>query len=342
MSTQHLRVLALVHDYLMPPADLTGIDLETAQWKMEHDVLSGLNQLGHEVHALSIADTLEPVTEAAARIKPHIVFNLLENLREISTFDQNVVSFLEVLRMAYTGCNPRGLMLSRDKAISKTLLAYHRIPVPEFAVYPVGHAIRRPKRLQFPLIVKSLTEDASEGISQASVVVDDQKLQERVQFIHDKIGTDALAERYIDGRELYVGVIGNQRLTTLPVWELHLAQMPESSYRIATGRVKWSARFQKKHGIKAGPATDLPEGVEVRIRRICKRVFRSLQLNGYARIDLRLDPNGRVYVLEANANPQLAQGEDLAESAKHAGISYGQLLQRIIAAGLSWRPERRG
>jgi D-alanine-D-alanine ligase len=339
---RRLRVLALVHDYLMPPEDVSGVDLEAAEWKMEHDVLSTLRAMGHELLPLGIKDTLVPINEALERFKPHIAFNLMENLREVPTYDQNVVSFLEVLRVAYTGCNPRGMVLSRDKAISKTLLAYHHVPVPEFTVYPVGRAVRRPKRLVFPLIVKSLTADASEGIAQASVVTDDTRLQERVRFIHTKLGTDALVERYIPGRELYVGVLGNERLTTLPVWELHLSKMPEAAYHIATDRVKWNRRFQEKHGIEAGPATDLPEEVVKRIRRICSRVYRTLQLNGYARIDLRLDNEGRVYVLEANANPQLAVGEDFAESAKHAGMTYPQLLQRIIAAGLSWRPEGRG
>jgi D-alanine-D-alanine ligase len=339
---RRLRVLALVHDYLMPPEDVSGVDLETAEWKMEYDVLSTLRGMGHELLPLGIKDTLVPINEALEQFKPHIAFNLMENLREVASFDQNVVSFLEVLGAAYTGCNPRGLVLSRDKAISKTLLAYHHVPVPDFAVYPLGRKVRRPKRLQFPLIVKSLTADSSEGISQASVVADDTKLQERVRFVHEKSGTDALVERYIEGRELYVGVLGNERLMILPVWELHLSKMPESAYQIATERVKWNKRFQDRHGIDAGPAKDLPDDVVKRIRRICHRVYRTLQLSGYARIDLRLDTEGRVYVLEANANPQLAIGEDFAESAKHAGLTYPQVLQRIMAAGLSWRPERRG
>jgi D-alanine-D-alanine ligase len=335
MASRRLRVLVLLHDYLVPPDDVSGVDLTSAEWRMEYNVLSTLRKMGHDVHPLPIKDTLVPVNEAAERFKPNVAFNLLENLREISTFDQNVVSFLEVLRVAYTGCNPRGLMLSRDKAISKTLMAYHRIPVPDFAVYPMGRAVRRPKRLRFPLIVKSLIADASEGIAQASVVGDDNKLRERVRFIHENIGTDALVERYIEGRELYVGILGNQRLMVLPVWELHLGNMPPESYQIATGRAKWNLRFQEKHGIEAGRARDVPNVLEERIRRVCKRVYRALQLSGYARIDLRLDPEGRVYVLEANANPQLAEGEDLAESAKHAGILYPQLLHRIMTAGMS-------
>ena len=164
--------------------------------------------------------------------------------------------------MPYTGCNPRGLMLARDKALSKTLLAYHRIPVPEFAVFRVGRAIQRPKRLKFPAIVKSLTQESSIGIAQASVVEDEDKLRERVRFIHHKVGTDAIVERYIEGRELYVGVLGNLKLQVFPVWELKFAKLPEDRWRIATERVKWSGSYQKKYGITSGPASDLPEDVQ--------------------------------------------------------------------------------
>jgi D-alanine-D-alanine ligase len=232
-------------------------------------------------------------------------------------------------------------MLARDKAISKNLLAYHRIAVPEFAVVRVGRTVKRPKRLAFPLIVKSLTQEASIGISQASVVDDDERLQERVKFIHTSIGTDAIVERYVDGRELYVGIIGNQRLQVFPVWELTFSRMPEDAHRIATERVKWSYKYQKKHGIKQDEAK-LPPEVAARIQHLARRVYRTLDLSGYARIDFRLEESGKVYVLEANPNPQLSYGEEFAESAERAGLSYEAVLQRIINAGLQWRPERLG
>jgi D-alanine-D-alanine ligase len=232
-------------------------------------------------------------------------------------------------------------MLGRDKALTKKILTYHRVPVADFVVFPRGRGVRRPKRLEFPLIVKSLTLDASIGISQASVVEDDDKLRERVAFIHNSIQTDALVERYIDGRELYVGVLGNQRLIVLPVWELDFANMPEESRRIATERLKWSHSYQKKHGIACGPAV-LSEAEARHIRNLCKRVYRNLMFSGYARIDLRTSSSGRVYVLEANPNPQLAYGEDFAESAEKAGLGYEALLQRILNLGLRWEPHRLG
>ena len=336
-----LRIVLLMHDYLVPPDDVTGIDLLSVTWKTEHDVLVTLREMGHDVRPVGIKDDLTVIRRAVEEFKPHIAFNMMENFHEIGAFDHNIVSYLELLRVPYTGCNPRGLMLSRDKALSKTLLSYHRIPVPDFVVVHVGRKPRRPKRLAFPLIVKSLTEEASIGISQASVVHDDDRMRERVEFIHSSVGTDAIIERYIDGRELYVGIIGNQRLRVLPVWELHFTKMPDDVHRIATERVKWSPKYQRKYGIKTREAR-LPDGVAASIQRLCKRVYRTLDLSGYARIDMRMDESGRVYVIEANPNPQLAYGEDFAESAERAGLEYDQLLQQILLAGLRWRPERVG
>ncbi|HVJ27117.1 MAG TPA: hypothetical protein VM493_06215, partial [Vicinamibacterales bacterium] len=234
-----LRVVLLMHDYLVPPEDVSGHDLMSVQWKTEHDVLVTLREMGHDVRPVGIKDDLTVIRRAVEEFKPHIAFNMMENFHEVGAFDHNIVSYLELLRVPYTGCNPRGLMLARDKALSKTLLTYHRIPVPDFAVVHVGRKPRRPKRLAFPLIVKSLTEEASIGIAQASVVNDEEKLRERVAFIHASVGTDAIIERYIDGRELYVGILGNQRLRVFPVWELHFTNMPDDVHRIATERVKW-------------------------------------------------------------------------------------------------------
>jgi D-alanine-D-alanine ligase len=340
VTATRLRVLALVHRHLIPPDTIEeGTDIVSAPWRTEYDVISTLTALGHEVQALGVHDDLGDIRRTVADWKPHIAFNLLEGFDDITIFDQNVISYLELLKVSYTGCNPRGLLLSSDKSLSKKLLAYHRIAVPEFEVYRSGRPIRRPKRLDFPLIVKSLTQEASIGISQASVVDTDEKLKERVAFIHDSIGTTAIAERYVEGRELYVGIFGNQTLQALPVWELFFTNMPEGSRRIATDRVKWSVKYQKKYGIDSGPARDLPEPVAHQIQHVCKRAYRALELSGYARIDLRLDEAGNVWVLEANPNPQIARGEDFAASADKVGLPYETLLQRIVNLGLRWQPE---
>ena len=337
---RRLRVLALMHEGMVPPDDVTGHDFLKVDWKMEYDVISTLGEIGHDVHSLGVGSDLGAIRKAMHDFKPHIVFNLLEDFNNVAIYDQNVVSYLELIGMPYTGCNPRGLMLARDKAISKQLLTYHRIAVPDFAVFKKGKPIRKPKKLRFPLIVKSLVLEGSAGISQASVVSDEDRLAERVEFIHDHFQTDAIVERYIEGRELYVGVMGNHRLQVFPVWELSFTKRVREVRPIATGRVKWNSRYQKRYGITTGAAKGLPEAKRDAIQHLCKRVYRILGLNGYARLDLRLDHNGKIYVLEANPNPQLAYGEDFAESAEHAGISYEDLMQRIISLGRRWESER--
>src|SRR5262245_54259281 len=338
-----LRVLVLMHDYLVPPDDVSGHDLETAQWRTEYDVLKTLRQdLLHDVQVLGVKDDLAGIRQANDTFRPHIAFNLMEAFHEVGTFDQNVVAYLELLRLPYTGCNPRGMLLARDKALSKKLLHYHRIPAPEFGVVVRGRKTRLPKRMRYPMFVKPLTQESSIGISQASVVEDEAKLKERVQFIHDSIATDAIVEEYIEGRELYCGVIGNQRLQILPAWEMTFANMPDSQHRIATERVKWSKKYQEKMGIDTAQAKELPDGAADLVQHVSRRVYRTLELSGYARIDLRLDAQGRVYVIEANPNPQIARTEDFAASAVAVGLNYPALLQRILTTGMRWEPDRLG
>ena len=335
---KRLRVLVLMHKDLVPPEPLNGQNPESAEWRTEYDVVSTLKKLGHDVQALGVKSDLEVIRTAVEGWKPHIAFNLLEEFDGLAVYDQNVVSYLELMRIPYTGCNPRGLMLARDKALAKQVMSYHRIPYPEFMVVPLHRMVRRPKYLSFPLIVKSITEEASLGISQASIVDDDEKLRERVAFIHDHIGTGALVERYIEGRELYVGVMGNTHLQVLPVWELVMDKMPDEARRIATQRVKWSRKYQDKYGICSCEARNLPDGVADQIQHLAKRVYRALGLSGYARIDMRMDKDGNVYVLEANPNPQIASGEDFADSAEKADLPYKDLLQELLQVGLRWRP----
>jgi D-alanine-D-alanine ligase len=332
------RILALVYEKLIPPDTAGEAEAAAAEWKTEYDVISTLRGLGHEVMPLGVGGDLSPIRKALEEFKPHIVFTLLEAFDDVASWDHNVVAFLELMKVPYTGCNSRGLLLARYKALAKKLLSYHRIPVTDFAVFPMKRRVRRPRQLTFPLIVKSLTLHSSIGISQASVVETEEKLEERVRFIHESIGTDALVESYVEGRELYVGILGNQRLQALPVWELLFTKMPEDQRKIATERLKWSLSYQRKRGIVSAEAQDLPEGALAQIHGICKRVYRNLMLSGYARIDLRLSDTQGVYVMEANPNPELAKSEDFAQSAKAAGLEYAELLQRIVTLGLGWEP----
>lgn len=336
-----LRVLMLMDREFVPPDDIDGLsDRQIAPWKTEYDIYATLYNLGHEVFKLGIHDDLAPIRDAISQFRPHVAFNMLEGFGDFHFFDQHMVSYLELLHQRYTGCNPRGLLLARDKALSKKILAYHRIRVPAFAVFPKQRRIVRPRKLRFPLLVKSVNVEGSVGISQASVVHDDHHLAERVRYIHEALNTYAIAEQYIEGRELYVGVIGNTRLLTLPVWELHFDKaVGDEIHRIATDKAKWDPAYQKRWGIMTRRAVDLPEGGEQRISALCKRIYRLLSITGYARLDFRLDHAGELYLLEANPNPQLAYGEDFAESAEVGGIGYEQLLQRIVDLGMSYSPE---
>ena len=333
-----LRIIVLMHEDLIPPDSIEGLsEKDVAPFKTEFDVTATLREMGHTVWPLGVGSDLSVIRSAVDELKPDIAFNLLEEFDGIGVFDAHVVSYLEMIKLPYTGCNPRGLMIAHNKATAKMIARYHRISVPRFDVVPIGKTLRRRRTLKFPVIVKSLTEEGSVGISQASVVHDLEKLHERVAFVHRTIGTDAIVEQYIDGRELYVGVMGNQRLSTLPIWELDFARLRSDAPRIATGRIKWDYKYQEQIGLDSAAATDLPAGMERKIPHLCKRVFRALGLSGYARIDLRLTDEGRVYLLEANPNPQLAYGEDFAESAEYADITYETLLQRILNHGLNYR-----
>ena len=335
---KRLRVLVLMHEDLVPPESVEGLsDEEMADWKMEFDVLATLKNLGHDAKPLGLKDDLGVLRRQILDWKPHIAFNLLEEFHNVATYDQHVVSYLELMRQPYTGSNPHGLFLSHHKPLAKKILAYHRIPTPRFAVFSPGRKFKPSSRLRFPLFVKSATEDASLGISQSSIVHDVDQLRERVEFVHTQTKSTALVEEYIEGRELYIGVLGNQRLQTLPIWEMSFGNMPDDVARIATRKVKWDHRYQKKYGIDTHLAKDLSPALEARIARLAKRIYRVLQLSGYARMDVRLTPGGEIFVLEANANPNLSYGEDLAESAEKAGVEYPQLLQRIMNLGLSYK-----
>src|SRR5499427_8186706 len=220
-AMRRLRVLVLMHPDFLPPDSSDGYTArQINEWRTEYDIVSTLREAGHEVRPLGVQEEIKPVRDEIEGFKPHVVFNLLEQFYHEPLYDQHIASFLELMRIAYTGCNPRGLILARGKDLSKTLVHHRRIAVPSFAVFPMRHKVKRPARLALPLIVKSLSEDGSYGISQASIVDTDEKLIERVAFIHERIGTAAIAEQYIEGRELYVGVLGNTRLRVLPVWEL--------------------------------------------------------------------------------------------------------------------------
>lgn len=336
-----LRILVLVVEGLVPPESVEGFDLAAVEWKTEYDVKTGLQDLGHDVRVVGVYDSLAVIRQAIEEFEPHVVFMLLEEFLGTATLRHSVVGYLELMQVSFTGCNSRGLMLAKDKALSKKVLRYHRIPVPHFVTCRKGHLPKLTRNLAFPVIVKSLWEDASLGIAQASVVTTEEELRERTLFIHEKVGTDAIIEQYIEGREFYVGVLGNSRLTAFPVWELDFGTMTDSGIAIATSHVKWNEDYRKKHGIRSGRAADLSPDAERAIQNLSKRIYRRLDLSGYARLDFRYTEDGRAYLIEANPNPGIAYGEEFPDAAERVGLGYEKVLQRIVTLGMSWHDRRR-
>jgi D-alanine-D-alanine ligase len=331
------RILALVPEGSIPPDNLEDYsEKEQAVWKMEYDVVSTLQNMGHSVTCLDVRSELGPIGKAIESLRPHVVFNMLEEFHGFVAFDSHVVSYLELLKVPYTGCNPRGLILGRDKALTKKILSYHRIHAPGFAVFPKGRRIRLGRKLRFPLFVKSLTEEASTGISQASIVHTEEQLQKRVEFVHESVRSDAIAEEYVEGRELNLGVLGNRRVETFPVWELVMSGLPEGTPKIATQKVKFDLDYQDKYEIRTERARDLPDGVAERMARTGRRVYRLLGLSGYARLDFRLRDDGTFFLLEANPNPDLSLDEDFALAAEASGSDYPTLVRRIVSLGMRY------
>jgi len=332
---RQLKVLALF-DAIAPTTldqDLSA-ELKTEDWKTEANVLAGLAELNTLTEHLAIFDDLDLLTQKLQRFEADVIFNLADQFKNNRAFDQNIVSFLEMHGLPFTGCGSTGLTLCKHKAISKKILGYHRIRVPEFTVIARGRRGVRPRRLRFPILVKPLKEEASYGIAQASFVETDEQLKERVQFIHENHGNDAIAEEYIEGRELYVSILGNRRLEVLPIRELVFKEVPPDEPKIATYKAKWDEEYRERWGLQNRFAENLDPAVARNIVQTCKRIYRLLTIDGYARLDLRLTPNNELYFIEANPNPILAADEDFAQSALKAGLAYPRLIEQIIRLGL--------
>ena len=329
-----LKILVLCDAIEPTPPDHDLATYLAGDRKTEADVLAAFGQLGHTTDHLVIFDNLDLLRQKIESFQPDIIFNLADQFRNNRAFDQNIVSFLEMHGLPFTGCGSTGLTLCKHKAISKKILGYHRIHVPEFTVIPRGRRGLRPRRLKFPILIKPLKEEASYGISQASFVETDEQFRERVQFIHEKYANDAIAEEYIAGRELYVSILGNQRLEVFPIRELVFKEVPPDEPKIATYKAKWDEEYRKRWGLQNQFAEGLEPVLVQEIRQTCKRIYRLLTIDGYARIDLRVTPTNEIYFIEANPNPILAADEDFAQSAIKGGVAYPQLMHRIVRFGL--------
>lgn len=302
--------------------------------EMEYQVGGALEENGHEVLLIGIHADPREILDRCAEWKPDLVMNCVEAFRNDDHLDYLFPALLEAGGYRYTGSSPLGLLVSRDKAMSKKILAFHGIQVPGFITYRQNEEVASapPPELRLPLIVKPLSADASAGIAQASVVEDLEALRERVAFIHRQFEQPAIAEEFIAGRELYASVIGNEEtLEILPLTELIFdKEKTEPEERIATQSAKWDEPYRKRKGIKNVFARPVSAAARERIDAICRTAFRALWLRDYARIDLRLTEEGEIWVLEANANPFISRGHEIANAADKAGMPYPKFIQRIL------------
>jgi len=324
-----LRILILFDTDADPPAGQDySRQIESAD-EAEFDVARALRSLGHDVRLFGFRSDLEPLV-AGLRAEPvDAVFNLTERFRNQSGLDYGVAALMEMLDLPYTGASAEGLMLARNKALTKMVLAYQGLRIPHFFVCPRGQPVQRPSDVRFPLIVKPLDEDASVGIAQRSVVHDDPALIERVAFIHTRHNTAAIVEEFIAGRELYVGVIGNDPPRALPPIEMVFGEDTSEESRIATFKAKWSHKYREARGIQNCIAKDLSKELREHLSEVAVRTYQAAGLRDYGRIDVRLAHDDEIYIVEANPNPYLADGEDLAWAAEEGGEPYPQLIEKI-------------
>jgi D-alanine-D-alanine ligase len=295
----------------------------------EYHVIEALRDLGYKVSILGAVNDIETIVGTLTEQNPDIVFNLTESFNGDRRFDKNIAGLLEMLRIPFTGTGAMGLLLCRDKRLCKELLSLHKIRVPNFFSLPHGRKFRVAKSVRYPLVVKPALEDGSEGISNASLVSDDTELAERVRFMHERWEQPAIAEEYIKGRELYVSIMGNKKLVVLPIRECLFDFDNKEGPQLATYRVKWNAEYRKKWNIKFEYA-ELDPAIVKNISHICKKVYRVLHIQDYGRIDLRLTDDNKVVILEANPNPDLAYGEEVAEAAAKSGLSYEQFIDTVL------------
>lgn len=314
------------------------MEQEIACWQetepeMEYQVAHALGQNGHDVTLLGVSNDPAEAASVLAEHPVDLAFNAAESFGDNDQLDFLLPALLEASHTPFTGAPPRALMVTRDKAMSKKVLAHHGVKVPQFVTYRLGEMPQADPPLTFPLFVKPLGTDASVGISHASVVRSFDALVARVEFIHERFGAAAIVEEFIEGRELYVSVIGNgDDAELLPPVELVFDKRrfkPEQ--RIATRLAKWDDDYRERRGIKTVFARRMSKKAKANLRTACFAAYRALWLRDYARFDVRIDANDDVWVLEANANPFISEGHELARSAEKAGLSYQELIERIIS-----------
>lgn len=303
----------------------------TPDWKTERDVKNTLKKLGHQVIPLGVHNDIAPIIQMVNEQKPDLVFNMSEAFSGNREHEPDLAALLQLMKIPFTGANPFGLSLCKDKGLTKVILAYHGIMVPRFIVAKKSRPLKSLKNFQFPAFIKPLQLESSEGISQFSYVESEKAALARVKFIHERLGVDAIIEEFIEGREVYVSVLGNEKLAVFPPRELFFKDVPADEPKFATYRSKWDPEYRKKWGIDTNWAGRMPETLEKKINELCKKVYRLLNIQGYGRIDLRIKENGDIYFIEANPNPSIGKNEDYALSANKAGLEYEDLIAKIVS-----------
>jgi len=299
--------------------------------KEKHDreeIFDALTKLGHEP-VYQVVDGRDQSLISLARADADVFFNLTESYAGDDTKDMNIAAYLDLLDKPYTGAGPHALYLAQDKALAKKIFAFHAIRTPFFATSYKGK-LDHSHDIAFPLIVKPCSEDGSIGIDMGSVVGSVKELMERIHYIHEEFDAPALIEEYIEGREIYAAVLGNESPEVLPMVELDLSKLPEGTPKIAGKEVKWEKDTEHYRVTKSAPAEDLDEETAQRLSETALAAYQALKLRDYGRIDMRLTPKGEVYVIEANPNPWLSSGAEFHMAARKAGRTYTQLIGEII------------
>ncbi len=331
-----LKVLELFH---APYPTVRGYDFKEEfadenNMYTERDVYEALTANGYEVRKLGVFNDILPILEEVREFKPDVVFNLVEVYNEKTYLEKNIAALLELLDIPYTGASADALLICNNKALSKKILRFHRLKVARFHTFYRGQKVWRPQTVKLPAVIKPLCEEASRGISQASVVDNDEAFADRIRFIHQNMNLDAIAEEYIEGRELYVTVIGNKKLQVLPARELKFGELPDDEPRIATYKAKWDDKYRSRWGIKSVSAGKLADKVHDDLVDACKRAYRALNMNSYVRFDIRVTDEGKIYFIEPNANPCIARIDEMAQAAQKEGIDYNHLIRRIVNMAL--------
>jgi D-alanine-D-alanine ligase len=324
-----MRITVLTH--LQKEKDEKSYDVVVDQ------VAQGLREAGHEAEIFGVHADTEKLIRGLDERKPDLVFNLMETFGKTQLGAVGVVGLLEVLGVPYTGCGPGEYYLQEDKAITKKLLAFDRVLFPDFAVFSMNADMETGGNLRFPLFVKPLRMDASIGINGKSFVKTTKELMERVAAIH-KLKDSALVEEFIEGREFFVGVLGNAMPQALPVVEIDFTGFPAGVPKVLDAKAKWDINSPRYKGTKSVFPTDLPGDVQARLERVALDAYRALRVRDYGRVDLRMAETGEIYVIEVNASCYLEKSSEFAMAAEKAGMTYPELLDRIADLAL----ERRG